>query len=390
MSDERDGPASTSGRASGKPLGIDLYAGAGGMSLGFESAGFRVIGAVESDPVHVETYRRNFPDTPVVEKDIRVVSAEHLSDWFVNDGQMVDVMFGGPPCQGFSYIGRNRPDDPRNELLLEFARIVAHLRPRFFVVENVAGLLAKRHQGTLRAFMHAAEEAGYRMSPEPWLLDAQSFGVPQRRRRVFLVGALEGLPVPSPPRDAVEKPVVWDAISDLTVVDKAPELLRGDVYLGSLGQASSYAETLRGDPDGPDDGDGQAGRTLTGCRQSAHTESTRRRFARTGEGEYESVSRFFRLAKNAVGPTLRAGTDRQNGSYTAARPIHPEWDRCITVREAARLHSFPDSFQFNPTVWHGFRQIGNAVPPRLARAVGASVLELCQQAERTGQGASHG
>lgn len=340
--------------------------------------------------MHVATYRLNFPDTPVVEKDLRLVSAEHLCDWFVDDGQVVDVMFGGPSCQGFSYIGRNRPDDPRNELLMHFARIAAQLRPRFFVVENVAGLLAKRHEGKLRAFVSAAEEAGYRMSPDPWLLDAQAFGVPQRRRRVFLVGALEGLPIPCPPPDAADKPTVWDAISDLTVVDEAPELLRGDVYFGGLGEASRYAAGLRTDRDRPYEGDEQAEMALTGCRLSAHTESTRKRFARTGEGEYGAVSRFFRLAKNAVGPTLRAGTDRQNGSYTAARPIHPTTDRCITVREAARLHSFPDSFQFNATVWHGFRQIGNAVPPRLARAVGASILGLCQQAECTRQGASHG
>ena len=377
VGDERDSSAGTPDEASEKPLAIDLYAGAGGMSLGFESAGFRVVGAVESTPVHVETYRRNFPHTPAVEEDIRLVSGKNLHDWFVDDGRAVDVMFGGPPCQGFSYIGRNRPDDPRNELLLHFARIAAELRPSFFVVENVEGLLGKRHEGTLRAFVNTVKRAGYKMIPELWLLDAQAFGVPQRRRRVFLVGALEGLKVPGRPRDSADRPTVWDAISDLTVVDEAPELLRGDVYFGGLGEASRYAAGLRSDQDQPDEGDEQAELGLTGCRLSAHTESTRRRFARTREGEYETVSRFLRLAKNAVGPTLRAGTDQQNGSYTAARPIHPTTGRCITVREAARLHSFPDSFQFNPTVWNGFRQIGNSVPPRLARAVGASILELC-------------
>ncbi len=347
------------------------------MSLGFESAGFRVVGAVENDHVHVETYRSNFPNTPVVQEDIRVVLGEHLHDWFVDDGHVVDVMFGGPPCQGFSYIGRNRPNDPRNDLLLHFVRLVAELRPRFFVVENVQGLLSKRHGEVLRRFVNIVKQAGYRVNPEPWLLDAQAFGVPQRRRRVFLVGALEGLKMPDRPGVSVDRPTVWDAISDLTVVDESPELLRGDVYFGGLGKASRYAAGLRNDRNQSEEDDQQGEVKLTGCRLSNHTASTRRRFARTGEGEYESVSRFFRLAKNAVGPALRAGTDRQNGSYTAARPIHPTTDRCITVREAARLHSFPDSFMFNPTVWHGFRQIGNSVPPRLARAVGASILELC-------------
>lgn len=359
----------------GAPLAIDLFAGAGGMSLGFENAGFRVIGAVESDPVHVQTYRRNFRHTPVVETDIQQVSGKQLQDWFVSDGQVVDVMFGGPPCQGFSYIGRNRPGDPRNELLLHFARTTAELRPRFFVVENVEGLLAKRHAATLNAFVQSVERAGYKVNAEPWLLDAQAYGVPQRRRRVFLVGALKRLRIPRRPQVIAEKPVVWDALSDLSVVDDARQHIQGDVYHGELGHPSRYAERLRRKRLGPVD-EQKGGQMLTGCRLTVHTETTRRRFACTGEGEYEAVSRFFRLAKHAVGPTLRAGTDRQNGSYTAARPIHPTMDRCITVREAARLHSFPDWFQFHPTVWHGFRQIGNSVPPRLARAVGSGILEL--------------
>ena len=373
MSDDRES-ADTEGATSGKPLAIDLYAGAGGMSLGFEDAGFRVIGAVEVDPVHLATYQRNFSDTPTVEHDLSLVSGEDLHDWFVDDGQVVDVMFGGPPCQGFSYIGRNRPDDPRNDLLLQFARVATELRPRFFVVENVEGLLAKKHQDTLRNFVSTVNKSGYRVIPEPWLLDAQAFGVPQRRRRVFLVGALEGLAMPSPPGEAESGATVWDAIGDLMAVDEAPEMLCGDVYHGRLGEASEYVAGLgccvdrRGK---------HAEVKLTGCRRSVHTESTRKRFSRTGEGEYEAVSRLFRLARNAVSPTLRAGTDRHNGSYTAARPIHPIADRCITVREAARLHSFPDSFQFNATVWHGFRQIGNAVPPLLAQAVGASILKVC-------------
>ena len=344
------------------------------MSLGFEDAGFHVVGAVDSDAVHAATYRRNFATTPVVERDLSLVSGEDLHDWFVGDGQVVDVMFGGPPCQGFSYMGRSLPNDPRNDMLLQFARITTELRPRHFVAENVEGLLGKRHEETLRTFVDMVKQAGYRMNSEPWLLDAQAFGVPQRRRRVFLVGALDRLKMPGHPSGVAESATVWDAISDLTVVDEVPELLRGDVYFGCLGEPSAYAAVLRRDRD--ERSDDAAEVTLTGCRRSAHTESTRKRFARTREGEYEAVSRFFRLARNAVGPTLRAGTDRQKGSYTAARPIHPIMDRCITVREAARLHSFPDSFEFNSTVWHGFRQIGNAVPPRLAKAVGTSILEL--------------
>ena len=177
------------------------------------------------------------------------------------------------------------------------------------------------------------------------------------------------------PNPESTKPVVWDALSDLTVVDEAPDQVRGDAYCGELGTPSSYARRLREERfEGADDTQADAG--LTGCRLTIHSESTIERFAATRQGEYETVSRYFRLAENAVGPTQRAGTDRYNGSYTAARPIHPTRDRCITVREAARLHSYPDWFQFHPTVWHGFRQIGNSVPPRLASAVGKSILDL--------------
>ena len=360
-----------------KPIAIELCSGAGGMSLGFDRAGFQIKGAIDHDPIHVETYRRNFPTTRTIQHDINDVSGEKILDWFSNEYHEVDVVFGGPPCQGFSYIGRNRPSDPRNELLLQFARITIELRPRYIVVENVRGLLAKRHAHTLRKFVNVLRKVGYKFTDNPWVLDAQLFGVPQRRQRVFLIAALTPSKLPTPPRAVPQKPTVWDAISDLTVVDQNPDLLIGDVYVGSLGTASKYVEDLSRDYGSSLNIVTRTPMRLSGCRLSAHTEATRTRFSLTSEGDYESVSRFYRLAKNGVGPTLRAGSDRSNGSYTAPRPIHPTSNRCITVREAARLHSFPDEFQFNSTIWHGFRQIGNAVPPRLAEAVASRVLDLC-------------
>ncbi|MCY3886069.1 MAG: DNA cytosine methyltransferase, partial [Gammaproteobacteria bacterium] len=244
-----------------------------------------------------------------------------------------------------------------------------------FVVENVKGLLAKRHKSTIQAFYEMVERAGYRVLEFPWVLDAQDFGVPQRRQRVFLIGAKTGCRLPSLPEVHDERPVVWDAISDLTAIDEALDQIEGDLFHGKLGEPSNYAKTLRKQTDLPSD-HSSSQEALTGCRLTAHSHTTLTRFAQTGQGDYESISRFFRLAENAVGPTLRAGTDRQNGSYTAPRPIHPIRDRCITVREAARLHSFPDWFRFHSTIWHGFRQIGNAVPPRLGSAVAKSILEV--------------
>jgi DNA (cytosine-5)-methyltransferase 1 len=171
-------------------------------------------------------------------------------------------------------------------------------------------------------------------------------------------------------------PNVWDAIGDLHDIEVSKELFTNDSYCGKLGTASDYAKVLRGEAGDPQDRSrNRPGRreTLTGFLRTSHTPETISRFANTEQGHYESISRFFRLAKDGLAPTIRAGTGKDHGSYMAARPIHPVDPRCITVREAARLHSFPDWFKFHPTRWHGFRQIGNSVPPLLARAVACSV-----------------
>jgi DNA (cytosine-5)-methyltransferase 1 len=143
-----------------------------------------------------------------------------------------------------------------------------------------------------------------------------------------------------------------------------------------LGPPSPYARVLRGETNDPDDLSQPRhsnGSGLTGCQGTSHSPETTQRCAATPPGTYEPVSRFYRLTKDGFAPTLRAGTGPANGSFTAPRPIHPISPRCITVREGGRLHSFPDWFCFHPTKWHGFRQLGNSVPPFLARAVAKQV-----------------
>jgi DNA (cytosine-5)-methyltransferase 1 len=376
-----------------RPIGIDLFCGAGGMSLGFEQAGFDVVAAVDHDPVHVATYALNFPACATLQADLSCISGQELRDRTGLSDRRIDVVFGGPPCGGFSMIGRRRTDDPRNDLLLHFARLVDELRPSSFVVENVEGLLKGPARFVLDTFVSRVDRAGYSVVTPIVSLDASDFGVPQGRRRVFVVGAEArswtfSYPRVTPrPNGAARQTTVWDAIGDLPNVDERDELFASDTYYGELGKARSrYARILRGEVADPEDRslrqreprDG-----LSGCLRTAHKAATVRRFAATKPGSYEPTSRFYRLPLDGLCPTLRAGSERDRGSFTAPRPIHPLQPRCITVREGARLQSFPDWMDFHPTKWHGFRQVGNAVPPLLARAVAAAVREAVPQDSET-------
>lgn len=377
-----------------RPIGVDLFCGAGGMSLGFEQAGFRIVTAVDVDPIHIATYSENFPDCTTIQADISELSGEELRSRADLDGRAIDVVFGGPPCGGFSLMGRRRPDDPRNELLGHFARLVEELNPCYFVVENVEGLLGQPMTIHLESFRKRVREAGFGIVDPIQILDASNFGVPQRRQRIFIIGYQSSLPAPEYPIPpftddddrACHHPTVWDAISDLPNIDEFDILFETDVYRGELAPAKSrYAKILRGEIRDPEDFSRVRERdgSLTGCSRSRHTSDTVRRFAAAKPGTREPISRFSRLTRDGLSPTLRAGTDAKRGSYSAARPIHPVHPRCITVREGARLHSFPDWFAFHNTKWHGFRQVGNAVPPLLARALAMAVkCAVCAHSRR--------
>jgi DNA (cytosine-5)-methyltransferase 1 len=269
-------------------------------------------------------------------------------------------------------------------LILEFARLVRELKPRYFVVENVRGLLYAYSRPILASFVRRIRLAGYDVVSPIKTLDASHFGVPQKRQRAFLLGYRKKLPAPEYPQPpminekTIKPPTVNDAIGDLPNLSEHDELLTSNVFTGKLGKASSYASVLRGDPAGASDLAYPRVRTvggLGGCLRTVHTSETVERFRATEPGSYELKSRCYRLSLNGTAFTLRAGTLPAQGSFTAARPIHPTQPRCITTREAARLHSFPDWFEFHPTKWHGFRQVGNAVPPLFAKAVALKITE---------------
>ncbi|SIO62118.1 DNA (cytosine-5)-methyltransferase 1 [Singulisphaera sp. GP187] len=370
-----------------RPIAVDLFCGAGGMSVGFEQAGFDVVASFDNDPINVETYKINHPSSSVHRADLGTATGKGLRLLAGLEGVKIDVLFGGPPCQGFSEIGRSRAEDPRNLLLVHFARLVDELRPDYFVLENVRGLLFGRTSHILNDCLKSLEGAGYSIVTPIRVIDASDYGVPQQRRRVFIMGGLKGLPLPDYPDPRhgnssvgkVPKTTVWEAIGDLPHVERSEEPINTDTFHGKLKTPSNYARILRSEERDHEDKsltDRYPLGFLTGCSRVLHGPEIVKRFSATEPGTCESVSRLYRLKKDGVSRALRAGTLRPQGAFTAARPIHPTSPRCITVREGARLHSFPDWYQFHVTKWHGFRQIGNAVPPLLARSVAKEIAKL--------------
>lgn len=375
-----------------RPIGIDLFAGAGGLSLGFEQAGFDVVAAVEIDAVHAAVHAFNFPACAVLPRSVSALTGNDIRVAAGIGERKVDVVFGGAPCQGFSMIGRRALDDPRNSLVRDFVRIVVELDADYFVFENVKGLTVGKHLSFLDELISLFQSKGY-VIRLPWkVLDAADFGVPQHRDRLILMGAKKGLVVPNYPLPVCEPadtqeprgllpqgPDAKDALGDLPDAERYNGLLLSDEVRGTKwGKPSKYAQIMRclnNDSWYFSYSRDWTPVQLTSSARTDHTDISRARFRATMPGSVEPISRFYKLASNGLSNTLRAGTDGSRGAFTSPRPIHYALDRCVTVREMARLHGFPDWFRFQGTKWHGARQIGNAVPPPLARAAAAMVIE---------------
>lgn len=362
-----------------RPIGVDLFAGAGGMSLGFEQAGFDIVAAVEIDPIHCATHEYNFPDTTTICASVIDLTGDEIRRRAKLGNRDIDVVFGGAPCQGFSLMGKRIFDDPRNQLVFHYVRIVRELNPKYCVFENVKGLTLGKHAQFLAELIAALGDAGYDVLTPYQVLNAADYGVPQDRRRLFLIGTRQGLKSPKYPTPSQNRTTVWEAIGDLPDADRFDTLWTTDVVAVKWETTSSYAKRLRGFDSDPDDYSYPRNFVpdrLTCSLRTDHHHSSRRRFEATLPGKTESISRFRRLEPNGICNTLRAGTDSARGAHTSPRPIHPFLARVITVREAARLHSYPDWFRLHTTKWHGCRQIGNSVPPLLARAVGREIIKV--------------
>lgn len=309
------------------PTVLSLFSGAGGLDLGFERAGAEVLACVDNDPESCKTLRYNRPEWNVVEADIRN---------YAPDFDSVDIVIGGPPCQGFSSAGKGDPDDARNFLWKEYFRVVEAVRPSVIVIENVSGLKHRRNDDHLSGIIYALESQGYHFVMG--ILNAADFGVPQKRRRLFVIGMRDV--VPTLPEPTTKKPkTVRKAISDLEGVVK-PELNHVP---------------------------------------NNHALHVVERWSKLGPGEVDPGFRRARLDYDAPSHTIRAGGGYgPRGDHLAGfhPPIHPTLPRQLTVREAARIQSFPDTWILRGSKTAQGRQVGNAVPVLLAEAVARHVVDL--------------
>jgi DNA (cytosine-5)-methyltransferase 1 len=357
---------------------VELFCGCGGFSLGAHAAGFDVAAAYDIDETLASSYPRNFPHTKLFHRDIGGLTGAEIRA--AVDGDIGGV-FGGPPCQGFSDIGRRQKDDPRRELLGHFFRIVSEVEPAFFVMENVRGLAYHDAAPVLDGALTLVEKDYHVLGPQIW--DASAFGAATRRNRMFVIGIRRSVadPIEKTAVDAFRRPAsnVKAAIVDLS--DAAPLAETDDLpgfdqwKIRRPGRPLAYAAALR-----------STDKTFTGHRPTVHTQDVIDRFAKVEQGHVDPVGRHPRLAWTGLCPTLRAGTGADKGSYQSVRPIHPEENRVITVREAARLQGFPDAHVFHPTVWHSFRMIGNSVSPIMAEAIFSAIAaHLCLATKTVGE-----
>ena len=386
------------------PTLVDLFCGAGGISHGFQQAGFRVVGGVDFDEDSISTFSRNHRGAKGICTDLSEVSGDELAEALGVKPGVVDCIAGGPPCQGFS---RNRAfrhkngkfvDDPRNHLYWHFFVFVQYLAPKVVVMENVPEILIKSNGFFREAVLERFQELGYNANAE--VLNAAEFGVPQRRRRAIFVAARDGVRIPfpwpthrpgaragrrtptsqhllKPAHELMHQgtladlapvgPTVWDAISDLH--GKYAETLNGSSYY-ALDPSTRYQRERR-----------------SGMQEVRNhfpwplTDRQLRRISLLGEGEGQAHLPQHLQAKGGYGSAYRRmQADAQALTLTtwmfhpgSGMFTHPKENRVVTIREAARLQSFQDDFVFTGRYHSQCRQVGNSVAPLVARNLGLAI-----------------
>lgn len=344
-----------------KPIAIDAYAGAGGLTLGLERAGFRVALAFDNDPISVDTHRKNIPGNVALLDAAVIGGAELLDRAGVQRGE-VDLLAGGPPCQGFSLQRRGARHDQRNLLVLRFLEWITQVMPKSFLIENVPSIRGVRGRELMGTVEQAAAGLGFTLYAT--ILDAAFYGIAQRRRRAFLVGVRRGLRFEWPEPSTSELLTVQHAISDLPSppLDGSPHREIPNHYREARLSALNR-ERIRHVPEGGGREDLPSHLWLS-CHANGH----------------RHLDTYGRLSWAEVSSTITARFD----SFTRGRFGHPTEDRSITLREGARLQGFPDEFVFLGNREQGARMIGNAVPPPLAEALGHSLLRaLADGRQRT-------
>jgi DNA (cytosine-5)-methyltransferase 1 len=338
---------------------VDLFSGAGGLSLGLVQAGWKCLVAIDSWDDAVKTYRLNFPDHEVLHSDVSMLSGSQILG---RCGEKPQWIVGGPPCQGFSTIGKRLRSDPRNSLFREFLRIVTEIEPDGVLIENVLGLKDMNFIGEIGKAFSAA---GYRITP--MVLVAADFGVPQLRRRVFFVGTRRDLQfIPPPPAYSPANYVtVWDAIGDLPKLGPGEKASKYDKPA-----INEFQRKMRAGSKG-----------ICGHEVSKHPDHLVRAISFIPDGgnrqsipeKYQPKSGFHNSYSRLHSASPAVAVTQNMGKPSGTRCIHPFQNRGLTAREGARLQTFPDRFKFVGGITSQRLQIANAVPPLLAKVIGETL-----------------
>lgn len=356
---------------------VDLFCGAGGLSEGFRQAGFHVLAGQDFDDAAGATFVATHPEASFIPGPIQDVSASDLLRAVGLSRGEVDVLIGGPPCQGYSIYNHQRGEkDPRAGLFREYLRIVEGLRPHWLVMENVTGITSISGGAIVREIQKGMGKLGYRVKMK--VLKAEEFGVPQERRRIFFIATRTPNPIffpkPTHGHGLSEFVTIWDAISDLPSVanggkpcsleyasgpkNEYQRLLRGRTKLVTNHEAPRLTrineERMKHIRPGGSWRDIPYALLPQGMRRAKRSDHTKR---------------YGRPRKTDLACTILTKCDVHWGAY-----IHPVQNRAITVREAARLQSFPDAFVFQGSRTEQYKQVGNAVPPLLGTHVAQAVL----------------
>lgn len=324
---------------------IDLFAGAGGMSLGFDKAGLKNVFSIDIEPTFCQTYRTNFPSHNLIQGNIALLSAEKISDLIKNNE--IDVIIGGPPCQGFSiagHIGRKFVDDDRNKLFLEYARVVSIIRPKFFVMENVARLYTHNNNTTKAEIINKFNQLGYYV--ECKIVNAADYGVPQIRNRVLFIGSRISKQILFPKKDVDQYKTVKETIDHYPVLNS--------------GESSLVANHIA----------------------MKHTNQMLKKMSYISDGgdRYE-IPENIRPKSGDVRKYIRYKSEEPSICITGdmRKVFHYNQNRALTVRELAAIQTFPDDFLFDGPVISQQQQVGNAVPPKLAYAIAKVIIEQLDQ-----------
>lgn len=360
------------------PQVVDLFSGAGGLSLGAARAGFQIRGAIETDSEAIKTHKRNFSTTTHIPTSVSKITGQELRKLLnFKNGDLTGVI-GGPPCQGFSSIGKRNENDERNELFSDFFRIVSEALPKFFLAENVPGIMHEKNS-QVRGHAFSFIENKY-VFLSPLVIKANEYGAPTTRTRIFFFGYLEDEMEPLTeidfkPSSETENVFVKDALQGLPVIinpewqkeEQGWQMIQGYDNSEYGSRLHSHIPPGVGDPLALEKIKNKS--LVSGFLGTKHTKEVSDRYAKIKQGKSDPISTAIRLDPGGFCPTLRAGTGSDRGSFQAVRPLHPTENRVITPREGARLQGFPDWFQFPPTKWHSFRQIGSSVSPIVAEQI---------------------